>query len=157
MRVVLFTDTLADLNGVSRFIQDMARCARQAGDSLHVLTSTHKSIEVAENLINLPPRATLPIPYYPQMRLCLPSRRALFEAADALKPDRIHISTPGPVGLAGRAYAKARGLPIVGTHHTDFSAFVYKNCPLRPLRRLSDRLMGRFYRPFDRLITRSDR
>jgi glycosyltransferase involved in cell wall biosynthesis len=157
MRVVLFTDTLADLNGVSRFIQDMARCARDAGDSLTVLTSTHKETPRADNLINLPPKRTLPMPYYPEMRICLPDRRALFQAADQLNPDLIHLSTPGPVGLAGRAYAKARGLPVVGTYHTDFSAFVYKNSRLKLLKQITDRLMGRFHRPFSWLITRSER
>lgn len=156
MRIVLFTDTLADLNGVSRFIQDMAQNAREGGHELFVLTSTHKSVPRHPNLINLPPKMKLPMPYYPEMAICLPPKAALIARAEELKPDIIHISTPGLVGLVGKAFARDFDLPMVGTYHTDFPAFVLKNSGMMLFKRIADRVMGRFHKPFERLIARSE-
>ena len=40
MRITLYTDTLGDVSGVCRFIQDMARLAQESGRDLTVVTST---------------------------------------------------------------------------------------------------------------------
>ena len=37
------------------------------------------------------------------------------------EPDRIHISTPGPVGLLGLLAAKLMNVKSVGFYHTDFA------------------------------------
>src|SRR5690606_35951052 len=54
-RVLLFTDTLADVNGVSRFIRDVAGRAHAAGHDLTVITSTNKPFDPHPAVVNLRP------------------------------------------------------------------------------------------------------
>ncbi|MFN7021570.1 MAG: glycosyltransferase family 4 protein [Phycisphaerales bacterium] len=154
-RVCLFTDTLADVNGVSRFIRDVAEQALRTGRELHALTSTRLPCPEHTNIHNLRPLWAGAMPKYPQLELALPPRRALFGLADRLRPTVVHVSTPGPVGVAGRRYARARRLPLIGTYHTDFPAYIDHLFDDRACTWLCERTMRWFYRPFARVFTRS--
>jgi len=154
IRVCLFTDTLGDINGVSRFIRNIAAQAPPAGE-LHILTSTRFECPDAPNIHNLPPRFSRPMPGYPTLDIVLPRWRDLRNCAEALRPDAVHVSTPGPVGLAGRRFALRRRLPLLGTYHTDFPAYIDHLFGLAPMTWACTRAMRWFYRPFARVFTRS--
>jgi glycosyltransferase involved in cell wall biosynthesis len=158
VRIALFTDTLGDVNGVSRFIQNMADRARTLpkGRALHVLTSTRFKTPDWPNVHNLKPIYARPMPNYEQLELAIPSTAALFRAAVALRPDVIHISTPGPVGTAGRRIARRLGVPILGTYHTDFPAYIGHLFDDQALTWICTQTMRWFYRPFERVFTRSE-
>ncbi len=100
-RLLLFTDTLGDVNGVSRFIRNVADQALETGRVLHVLTSTRIEIPDRANLHNVAPRLAMSMPKYPQLELVLPAAGRLLALARAFRPDVVHVSTPGPVGLCG--------------------------------------------------------
>ena len=155
MRVVLFTDTLGDLNGVSRFISDMAQTARERQDSLQVITSSAKPCPDAENIHNFPPRIRLKMPYYNELDLAFPPSKDIEDFVRFLDPEVIHISTPGPVGILGRKIAKKLGVPILGTYHTDFPAYIRDNTGSMLLKKVTDRIMRRFYSPFSHMFSRS--
>lgn len=155
LRAVLFTDTLGDVNGVSRFIRTIAEQALTRGAHLHVLTSTRFQCPDRPNIHNLPPRYARPMPAYPTLEIVWPSAKALTRLADRLNPDVVHVSTPGPVGSVGRKYALTRGLPLVGTYHTDFPAYVDHLLDDRVLTWVMTQSMRRFYTPFARVFTRS--
>ncbi|MDX2118664.1 MAG: glycosyltransferase family 1 protein [Planctomycetota bacterium] len=160
-RVCLFTDTLADVNGVSRFIQNVARCAHDSGRDLRVLTSTRLSIPSLSaaplpNIINFPPIFARAMPGYPQLDLALPPALAMLRAARALRPHVIHVSTPGPVGMIGRLAARLMGVPLVGVYHTDFPAYVDHLFNDDAFTWVTRRSMSWFYRPFHSIFTRSD-
>ena len=106
-------------------------------------------------LPNLQPLAAIPMPGYAPLDLALPSARALRARADALRPHAVHISTPGPVGLIGRRYALARNLPLLGTYHTDFPAYIAHLFDDPVLTWLSQHAVRRFYAPFTRILARS--
>ena len=155
MRVCIFTDTLGDLNGVARFIQDMGKQSRSHGFDLHIVTSTLKPVPEAENIHNLAPRFRFPLPAYTEIDLAFPVSRALEEKLVELDPDIIHISTPGPVGMAARKLAKRYGITLTGTYHTDFSAIMRDNTGLELLKRITDRFMKRFHEDFVHVFSRS--
>jgi glycosyltransferase involved in cell wall biosynthesis len=48
----------------------------------------------------------------------------VLEWADRQQFDVIHCSTPGPMGLCGWLVAKMLRVPLLGTYHTDFPAYV---------------------------------
>lgn len=154
-RVVLVTDTLADVNGVSRFIRSVAERARARGHELHVVTSTPLECPAAPNIHNVPPRYARAMPRYPQLRLSFPHGARMRALLRELRPDAVHVSTPGPVGAAGRRAALRAGLPLLGTYHTDFPAYVEHLLPVPGARALCTTTMARFYRPFARVFTRS--
>lgn len=153
---MLFTDTLADVNGVSRFIQNMAACARAQRRELRVVTSTPLRVPDEANLQNVRPIWSGPMPLYPMLSVAWPSQRRLWAAACEFGPDVIHVSTPGPVGIAGRRIAKRLGVPLVGTYHTDFPAYVERLAGDHVLGRAARATMTWFYRPFSAVFTRSE-
>jgi glycosyltransferase involved in cell wall biosynthesis len=155
MRLCLFTDSLVDINGVSRFIRAIAEQAVVLGHDLHVITSTRLAFPSGPNLHNVPPKYARAMPGYPELEIVWPGARQLMQLADSLRPDIIHVSTPGPVGLLGRRFARSRGLPLVGTYHTDFPAYVDHLFGDQAFTWMTARIMRGFYAPFECLFTRS--
>lgn len=156
LRVALFTDTLGDVNGVSRFIRTIGDEALATGRSLNIITSTRFDCPDRPNVHNLKPLYSRAMPGYPTLDIVLPPTGALRACADDLRPHVVHVSTPGPVGSAGRRYARSRGVPLVGTYHTDFPAYIDHLFNDDALTWICTRTMSRFYKPFACVLTRSD-
>lgn len=158
MRLLLFTDTLADVNGVSRFILDMASCARASGCDLRVVTSTRlvlpQSADTA-GVTNLRPRASAPLPGYAMLQIAAPPIARVHRLILELRPDMVHVSTPGPVGVAARLACGRLGVPMMATHHTDFTAYVERLFELRLLTAGTDAFLRWFYRPALGVMVRS--
>ena len=155
MRICLFTDTIGDLNGVSRFIQDMAEQSLLRDLDIQVISSTAKYCPKAENIHNFKPLFTCPMPFYNDLDLALPPKRLIKNKTKELNPDMIHISTPGAVGYLGLKIAKELGIPYTGTYHTDFPAYIKDNTSSQTLKKLTDKIMSRFYKDFKLLFSRS--
>ena len=68
---------------------------------------------------------TLPCPTYPDIRLSLLPRRTLTRMVEAFRPDALHISTEGPLGIAARALAIRRGWPFTTAFHTRFPEYLH--------------------------------
>lgn len=156
MRVCVLTDTLGDVNGVSRFIQNTAELALERGRELHVLTSTNFAVPGRTNIHNFAPVLARRMPRYENLELVLPPSRAIRRRLDELRPDVVHVSTPGPVGRVGRRWALSRGVPLAGIYHTDFPEYVSRLFARAWMGRLCAWDMGRFYRAFTSVITRSN-
>lgn len=157
MKICFVTDTFCDVNGVSRFLQDMVQIASKRGDLLYLITSTSKTqCRNLHNVINIKPLFARPMPYYKELDLVFPSYKKISRKLDEISPDCIHISTPGFVGLCGWYYAKKKGIPIAGTYHTDFPAYVEKNTKIRLFGWITQRYMRFFYKDFSLMFARSD-
>ena len=65
----------------------------------------------------------LPIPRYPNLRMGLPSRRALVKLWAADRPDVVHIATEGPLGWSALRAALQLKLPISSDFRTNFHAY----------------------------------
>ena len=162
IKILLFTDTLCDLNGVSRFIQDMVKEAEKRENSnsevqFFVITSTEKNNSpLLKNIYNIKTLFTMKMPFYNQLDLVLPSYSEMKRVTEEIQPDIIHISTPGLVGFLGRSIAKKAGIPIMGTYHTDFPKFIYNNIPIQWVEQLTIRIMRYFYKNFTALFVRSN-
>jgi glycosyltransferase involved in cell wall biosynthesis len=130
LRVGLFTDTLDEINGVGRFIRDMGEQATRSGRNLTIHTCTDNPVESGgENgpglsRKNFLPLFSRPMPYYGELKLNLPPLLEIMEWADRQQFDAIHVSTPGPMGLCGWVVSKMLRVPLLGTYHTDFPAYV---------------------------------
>lgn len=155
MRVCLFTDTLGDVNGVSRFIRNAGDRAAASGRALTVVTSTRLAVPQAPHFVNFPPIVAGKMPRYEHLEIVLPPRGRMRRAAAALAPDAIHVSTPGPVGMVGRSLARSLGVPLLGTYHTDFPAYVEQLFEDAVMGSMASGVMRWFYGPFDRIFSRS--
>lgn len=156
-RVALFTDTLGDVNGVSRFLNDILDQSLAAHRPLHVLTSTRFPTRPLPTVHNLPPLFARAMPGYPQLELAAPNVPALLRRVRQIEPDLIHVSTPGPVGLVGVLASRLLRVPLVGTYHTDFPAYIADLFDDDPaFNALARGAMRTIYRRFDTIFTRSD-
>lgn len=156
IRVSLFTDTIADVNGVCRFIQNVAQRGHESGRDLQVITSTRLACPDLPNIHNFDPVFAIKMPKYDNLDLCLPPLMRILRHIDEHQPDVIHISTPGPVGCVGFLAAKMLRVPVLGVYHTDFPAYIDRLFDDNGLTKLSESFMRGFYRPFTAIFTRSE-
>ncbi|MBL8991355.1 MAG: glycosyltransferase family 1 protein [Phycisphaerae bacterium] len=155
MRVALFTDTLGDVNGVCRFLRTLAHHAHAGGRSLAILTSTRMDTAGIPGVHNVPPRLAASLPRYPQLQVALPPVRRLWSLVRSLRPEAVHVSTPGPIGLVGRWAARRLGVPMLATYHTDFPAYAARLYGADAAGDAALAVARWFYAPFDRVLSRS--
>lgn len=155
LKIGLFTDTLDEVNGVSRFVRDMAEQAQQQHLHLLVHTCSREMRFALPNRHNFSPAAVYPLPYYPELSLNIPPLLEILEWADRQQFDAIEVSTPGPMGLAGMLVAQMLRIPLLATYHTDFPAYVMNFSGDHRLTDLTLSYMKWFYGRCDKVFTRS--
>lgn len=155
MKVGLFTDTLDDINGVARFIRDMGEQARKR--NLHFVIHTCTSAPRFElpNRRNFQPMLGGRLPLYPELELNLPPVAEILDWVDRQQFDAIHISTPGAMGICGWLAGRTLGIPLLGTYHTDFPAYVDRLSGDRWLVAATTLYMRWFYRAMTTVFSRS--
>lgn len=124
-KILWFTDTLTDVNGVAVTLRTLGWTAYREGRNLTLVTSMlpqEMSAEVPPNVINLPASYHCPLPAYDSLQIKVPSVLAGLKELFAHDPDEIFISSPGPVGLLGLLMGRLLGAPCRGLYHTDFTA-----------------------------------
>jgi glycosyltransferase involved in cell wall biosynthesis len=124
IKVGLFTDTLDEVNGVGRFLREMSAQAARHGRSLTIHTCAESPHVELPNRRNFRPLLSHAMPYYPELKLNLPPVLEILEWADRQQFDAIHVSTPGPMGICSWLAAKMLRVPLLGTYHTDFPAYI---------------------------------
>ena len=156
-KVLLISDTVYDANGVSRFIQDMAAQSRQNGDSFSVLSSSPLAEEQPEiNITNLRPFWYMRMPFYKEQYLTIiPPWLQMAGFVKRCRPDAIHISTPGPMGICAMLIAKRYTIPVAGTYHTDFPSYIRKQINLGAAEALTRWFMRFFFHRMARVFSRS--
>ncbi len=123
-KILWFTDTINDLNGVSVTLRNIGWLSHQRGEDLHIVSSVlddEPKNELPPNLINLKPLFHFPLPFYEKLTMKIPSFLSMIETLREYEPDEIYISSPGVVGLFGLIYAKLTGVKCMAVYHTDFT------------------------------------
>jgi glycosyltransferase involved in cell wall biosynthesis len=123
VNVAIFTDNDFDkVNGVTTTLAAAVHCA-PADLHLRIYTAGALAVDQPEYLALRSPG--VPIPFYPEMRMYVPRLMAYVARAKADRIDVIHLTTPGPIGLAALFVAWKLGLPMVGSFHTDLAAYTH--------------------------------
>ncbi len=123
-RILWFTDTINDLNGVSVTLRTIGKLAHDKGYDLKLvscLTPEEIDHRLPPNLINLKPIESFGLPYYEKITIKVPSIIRALEQIYDFEPDEVYISTPGPVGLLGLLAARLLSVKSTGIYHTDFT------------------------------------
>lgn len=110
-RILIVSDAwLPQVNGVVRTLSTIAGELRAMGHVVEVVG---------------PDRfRTIPCPTYPDIRLSLFPRRRLAGLIAGFAPDRLHIATEGPLGLAARGWAIRRRFAFTTSFHTRFPEYL---------------------------------
>ncbi len=156
-RIVLVSDTVYDANGVSRFINDLAAMAKARGDAFHVLTSSPLCEAQSEGkVINVRPLLKMRMPFYKTQYLVLtPPFISFYRHLRRIRPDLIHISTPGPLGWSALLLSRLMGIPTTATYHTDFPAYLRENLRWDFAAQITGWVMRVFYRRMVLVFARS--
>lgn len=153
-----FTDTIDDLNGVSVTLRQIAEWATRLDYQLQMVTCVDPlSVNQAlpENTINFIPIAEHELPFYEGLALRFPSFLNVLNVIAQTLPDKIIISTPGPLGLLGLFIAKLLKIPVEGVYHTDFSNQVAHILGDASLSSIVAKLTTAFYQQFDKVYVPS--
>ncbi len=150
-KVLWFTDTLEDLNGVSETLRKIAAVAREENRSLKLVAPASVKAAGLTNLIRIPVAEEFALPHYEDLKLSLPSLLPALRLILEEEPDRIVISTPGPMGWLGLLAARILKIPVSGVYHTDFSSQARRIVGDETVVRLIESYLRLFYRQMDAL------
>jgi glycosyltransferase involved in cell wall biosynthesis len=141
-----FTDTLNDLNGVSTTLESFRQESLKRRINLTFVTCVRNPDEqAAGNILYLPWIYAVTPEFYSSFTLNFPSLLASMEMIYQCRPERMIISTPGPVGMLGMIMGNLMGVECISIYHTDFAAqadWVFKDADLTGMIRF---LINRFY------------
>jgi glycosyltransferase involved in cell wall biosynthesis/predicted metal-dependent phosphoesterase TrpH len=115
-RVAILADGIGSTHGVTRTIQEI----RERGVSGYEIEVVATDPEVDRRLSAV---AEIDVPYYPGLRIGVPSLPAAVQTLADGAFDAIHVCSPGPTGIAGALLARALGLPLIGSYHTELTAY----------------------------------
>jgi glycosyltransferase involved in cell wall biosynthesis len=123
-RILWFTDTIDDLNGVSVTLKNAAHFAGVYGRDIRIVCCRGAEETLRgfpANVLVLPGIYSFSLPFYENYNLHIPSILNSLKIIHEYNPDEIYVSTPGPVGLFGLLSAKVLNIPCRGIYHTDFT------------------------------------
>jgi len=126
VKLTIVTETFPpEINGVA---MTFGHIARELGRRGHQVTVCHPRRDDLPNGLSHPefsavPLPGLPIPGYPQLRFGLPAGGKLRRRWRADRPDLVHVVTEGPLGSSAVSAARALGLPVTSSFHTNFHAY----------------------------------
>ena len=136
MKLAIVTETFPpEINGVAMTFGVIARELGRRGHAVTVyrphredLTGDASHPEYRET--SLP---GLPMPGYPLLRFGLPAWGRLKKMWREDRPDLVHVVTEGPLGASAITAARALGVPVTSSFHTNFHAYAghYGCAPLR--------------------------
>ena len=115
-RVALVADGLGSVHGVTSTLQQI-RERGVPGFEVEVI-GTDANVDRRLSAV-----AEAPIPYYPGLSVGVPSLLAVVDALAGGAYDLLHVCSPGPAGVAALLTARALGLPVAGSYHTELAAY----------------------------------
>ena len=124
MRIALFTDTyLPTVNGVARTLGRLVAHAHDRGHEIGLISSRVSPDQASCTVFHhqLP---GIPLPMYPELQFARPLDRRGDDNLAAFRPHLVHVATESTVGWSGRVWARAHGVPLVSSFHTDFPAYL---------------------------------
>lgn len=150
-RVLWFTDTLYDLNGVSVTLQKIAEIARNENLQIYIVTIGNDDSVNLDNVINLPVVEEFKLPYYKKYSIKIPSFLKAMKMIDEFDPDNIVISTPATTGVLGLLMGKLMNIKTTGIYHTDFRSQSFHITGDERLSNTVDTYINWFYTQLDEI------
>ncbi len=126
LRVAVVTETYPpEVNGVAATVSRVVDGLRALGHQLQLIRPRQDRTDAASTGDGHFEMLTggLPIPRYPQLKMGLPSKRALLKLWATHRPDVVHIVTEGPLGWSALQAARQMRLPVVSDFRTNFHAY----------------------------------
>ena len=115
-RVALIADGIGSMHGVTHTIEQI-RERGVPGFDVDVI-GTDPGVDR-----RLPAAAELELPFYEGMTLGVPGLPDLVEALADGGYDLVHVTAPGPAGVAATLLSRITGVPLLASYHTELAAY----------------------------------
>jgi glycosyltransferase involved in cell wall biosynthesis/predicted metal-dependent phosphoesterase TrpH len=137
-RVALIADGIEAMHGVTRTIEQIRELG-VPGYEVEVV-GTDPGVDR-----RLPAAAELEVPFYEGMRLGVPGIPDLVETLAEGRYDLIHVTAPGPAGVAATLLSRISGTPLIGSYHTELGAYAGMRSGDGGVEAMSRLALGAFY------------
>ncbi|HSK49613.1 MAG TPA: glycosyltransferase, partial [Solirubrobacterales bacterium] len=139
LRVAVIADGIAATHGVTRTIEQI-RERGVPGFEVEVV-GTDAGVDR-----RLPAATELEVPFYEGMRLGVPGLPDLVETLAEGRYDLVHVTAPGPAGIAATLLAHVTGAPLIASHHTELASYAGLRSGEEDLESMARLALGAFYR-----------
>jgi glycosyltransferase involved in cell wall biosynthesis len=126
VKLALVTETFPpEINGVAMTFGVIARELGRRGHTVTVYRPRRRDLAPGGPARGFTEVALpgMPIPGYPLLRLGLPAGGRLRKFWREERPDLVHVATEGPLGASAVSAARALGVPVTSSFHTNFHAY----------------------------------
>jgi glycosyltransferase involved in cell wall biosynthesis len=110
-RILIATDAWhPQVSGVVRTLDTTTKLLREWGHAVAVVEPS-----------GFP---SFPVPFYPEIPLCVMRTGRVYERLCRFRPDHVHISTEGPLGFWVRRFCRRMGWQFTTSYHTRFPEYL---------------------------------
>jgi glycosyltransferase involved in cell wall biosynthesis/predicted metal-dependent phosphoesterase TrpH len=147
-RIAILADGIGSMHGVTRTIEEIRRRG-VPGFEIEVV-ATDPDVDRRLSAV-----AEFDVPFYPGLRIGVPSLSAAVQTLTEGDFDALHVCSPGPVGIAGALLARALGLPLIGSYHTELTAYAKLRSESQGIADAMGMAVGAFYNACDLVLSPS--
>jgi len=126
LRIAVVTETYPpEVNGVASTLARLVEGLRERGHDIQLIRPRQSTTEdgARDARFHEVLMRGMPIPRYPDLKLGMPSRKALTSLWALRRPDLVHIATEGPLGWSALQVATRLKLPVCSDFRTNFHAY----------------------------------
>jgi glycosyltransferase involved in cell wall biosynthesis len=147
-RVALIADGIESMHGVTRTIEEI-RERGVPGFEVEVV-GTDPGVDR-----RLPAATSLSVPFYEGMTLGVPGLPDLAETLAEGRYDLVHVTAPGPAGVAAALLGRVSGTPLLASYHTELAAYAGLRSGDSALEAISRAALSAFYTAPSRVLSPS--
>jgi glycosyltransferase involved in cell wall biosynthesis/predicted metal-dependent phosphoesterase TrpH len=147
-RVALIADGIEAMHGVTHTIEQI-RERGVPGFEIEVV-GTDPWVDR-----RLPAATSLRVPFYEGMTLGVPGLPDLAETLAEGRYDLVHVTAPGPAGIAASLLSRVAGSPLVASYHTELATYAGLRSGDGGLEAISTAALGAFYTAPSRVLSPS--
>jgi glycosyltransferase involved in cell wall biosynthesis/predicted metal-dependent phosphoesterase TrpH len=138
-RVALITDGIGATHGVTATIEKIRELG-VPGFEIEVV-GTDAGVDR-----RLPSAAELEVPFYAGMSLGVPGLPGLAETLAEGRYDAVHVTAPGPAGIAATLLNRIAGTPLIASYHTELAGYAGLRSGDDVVEAMAKAVLGAFYR-----------
>lgn len=147
-RVAVVADGIGSIHGVTRVIEEIRERGVE-GFEIEVV-GTDPAVDRRLSAVS-----EFEVPYYPGLRIGVPSFTAAVQTLTEGTFDLVHVCSPGPAGIAGALVSRGIGVPLVGSYHTELTAYAGLRSGDRRVSDAMESVVGAFYGACDLVLSPS--